>query len=102
MWQIATGEAPWHGVSPAQVIQRVCANREALQFPTGLPPAYVELGRRCLAFERAERPTMAKVLAVSPIASLAAVEVPAATRPPLLPPLDRPTGAGGDDVIGRR
>jgi hypothetical protein len=60
--QMVTGSRAWAGMSHMAVVNAVCCDKRQLQFPDDAPEALVMLGRACMAYNAAERPTFQDIL----------------------------------------
>ncbi|WIA44433.1 hypothetical protein OEZ86_007193 [Tetradesmus obliquus] len=62
LWQMVTGSRAWAGMSHMAVVNAVCCDKKTLQFPADAPDALVMLGKACMAYNPAERPTFQDIL----------------------------------------
>eukprot|EP00899_Mesostigma_viride_P025254 jgi/Mesvir1/5913/Mv00682-RA.1 len=62
--EMASGTPPWAGLNMFQVVAIITVQKKSPPIPASLPGVLADLARRCFAFEPAERPTFAEILAV--------------------------------------
>ncbi|WIA23927.1 hypothetical protein OEZ85_013569 [Tetradesmus obliquus] len=62
LWQMVTGSRAWAGMSHMAVVNAVCCDKKTLQFPDDAPDALMMLGKACMAYNPAERPTFQDIL----------------------------------------
>ncbi|KAK9816932.1 hypothetical protein WJX72_007171 [[Myrmecia] bisecta] len=62
LWELWTSERPWAKQRPHQIIFALTVQGRSLTFPDDTPPAYKELGMRCLARDYAARPSFLEVV----------------------------------------
>ncbi|KAK9807609.1 hypothetical protein WJX72_003992 [[Myrmecia] bisecta] len=64
MWAVYTGRRPWAGLRHVQILaKKMMGTCAAPDFPDHTPPAYRELGERCMSADDQARPTFATVVA---------------------------------------
>ncbi|CAD7696214.1 unnamed protein product [Ostreobium quekettii] len=63
LWEILTGELPWEGMNPMQVVAAVGFNNRSLPVPTAGDPFLINMFQRCCAWEPSDRPTFHEILA---------------------------------------
>lgn len=62
MFELFTGQRPWKGSKPAQIINSVVQHQKRPVFPPTVPRQIVELATKCWAQEPKHRPAFSDVL----------------------------------------
>ncbi|KAF7817038.1 serine/threonine-protein kinase CTR1-like [Senna tora] len=62
LWELATMQQPWSGLSPAQVVGAVAFQNRRLVIPPNISPALASLMESCWADDPNERPSFSKIV----------------------------------------
>lgn len=63
LWECLTGQAPWEGLHPMQVVAAVGFQGRKLRLPTDTDPFLTDLCGRCMSQSPADRPSFTQILA---------------------------------------
>jgi hypothetical protein len=61
---MVSGSRAWAGMSHIAVVDAVCCKKQQLEFPEGAPEALVMLGKACMSYHPADRPSFDDVLEI--------------------------------------
>eukprot|EP00775_Hariotina_reticulata_P009524 gene9524-9688_t len=64
LWQMVSGSRAWAGMSHMAVVNAVCCKKQQLEFPAGAPDALVMLGKACMSYNPADRPSFDDILEI--------------------------------------
>ncbi|DBB02594.1 hypothetical protein WJX82_002554 [Trebouxia sp. C0006] len=62
LWEMYTGQRPWSGLNPMQIIFHLTLRKKKLQFPAHTPAQLQALGTRCMSSDVSERPNFDEIL----------------------------------------
>ncbi|KAL0041901.1 hypothetical protein WJX79_008318 [Trebouxia sp. C0005] len=62
LWEMYTGQRPWSGLTPMQIIFHLTLRKKKLQFPAHTPAQLQALGSRCMSSDVSERPNFDEIL----------------------------------------